>query len=70
MSHRDSKSLDDTIPLEKDAPVLGSSESNTSINGSDLSDSIKSKSGDSSVKIVYEIINLTDSESESGKDKE
>ena len=70
MSYHESKSLDDTIPLEKDAPVLGSSESNTSINGSDLSDSIKSKSSDSSVKIVYEIINLTDSELESGKDKE
>ena len=70
MSHRESKSLDDTIPLEKDAPVLGSSENNTSINGSDLSDSIKSKSSDSSVKIVYEIINITDSESENGKNKE
>ena len=70
MSHRESKSLDDTIPLEKDAPVLGSSERNTSINGSDLSDSIKSNSSDSSVKIVYEIINLTDSGSESGKNKE
>ena len=70
MSYRDSKSLDDTIPLEKDAPVVGSSESNTSIHSSDLSDSIKSNSSDSSVKIVYEIINLTDSESENGKNKE
>ena len=70
MSHRESKSLDDTIPLEKDAPVLGSSESNTSTHSSDLSDSIKSNSSDSSVKIVYEIINLTDSESENGKNKE
>ena len=70
MSHRDSKSLDDTIPLEKDANVSGSTESNTSISNSDLSDSIRRKSSDSSVKIVYEIINLTDSESESGKDKE
>ena len=69
MSYRESKSLDDTIPLEKNAPVLGSSESNTSIHSSDLSDSIKSNSSDSSVRIVYEIINLTDSESENGKNK-
>ena len=70
MSYRESKSLDDTIPLEKDAPVSGSSESNISIHSSDLLDSIKSNSSDSSVKIVYEIINLTDSESENGKNKE
>ena len=70
MSYCESKSLDDTIPLEKDAPVLGSSESNNSIHSSDLSVSIKSTSSDSSVKIVYEIINLTDSESENGKNKE
>ena len=70
MSYCESKSLDDTIPLEKDAPVLGSSESNTSIHSSDLLDSIKSNSSDSLVRIVYEIINLTDSESENGKNKE
>ena len=70
MSHRESKSLDDTIPIEKDANVSGSTESNTSISNSDLSDSIKSKSGNSLVKIMHEINNLTDSESESGKDKE
>ena len=70
MSYRESKSLDDTIPLEKDAPVLGSSESNKSNYSSDLSVSTKSTSSDSSVKIVYEIINLTDSESDNGKNKE
>ena len=70
MSYRESKSLDDTIPLEKDAPVLGSSESNISIQSSDLSASIKSNSSDSSVKIMYEIINLTDSESENAMNKE
>ena len=70
MSYRESKSLDDTIPLEKDAPVLDSSKSNNSIHSSDLSVSIKSTSSDSSVKIVYEIINLTDSESENGKNNE
>ena len=70
MSYRESKSLDDTIPLEKDAPVLGASESNMSIQSSDLSASIKSNSSNSSVNIVYEIINLTDSESDNGKNKE
>ena len=70
MSYRESKSLEDTIPLEKDAPVLGSSESNNSNHRSDLSVSIKSTSSDSLVKIVYEIINLTDSESDNGKNKE
>ena len=70
MSYRDSKSLDDTLPLEKNAPVLGSSESNKSNYSSDLSVSTKSTSSDSSVKIVYEIINLTDSESDNGKNKE
>ena len=70
MSYRESKSLDETIPLEKDAPFSVSSDSNKSNHSSDLSDSIKSNSSDSSVKIVYEIINLTDSESENGKNKE
>ena len=60
MSHRDSKSLDDTIPLEKDAPVMGSSESNTSSLSSDLSDSFKSNSRDSSVEIVHESKSLDD----------
>ena len=67
MSNRDTKSLYDTIPLEKDAPVMGSLESDTSSLSSDLSDSFKSNSRDSSVEIVYEIINITDSESENGK---
>ena len=67
MTHQDSKSLDDTIPLEKDAPVMGSPLSDTSSLGSDLSDSFKSNSRDSSVEIVYEIINITDSEPENGK---
>ena len=70
MSCRDSKSLDDTLPLEKDAPVLGSSECNKSNYSSDLSVSTRNTSSDSSVKIVYEIINLTDSKSDDGKNKE
>ena len=67
MSHQDTKSLDDTLPLEKDVSVLGSPLSDISSQGSDLSDSFKSNSRDSSVEIVYEIINITDSEPENGK---
>ena len=70
MSCRDSKSLDDTLPLEKDASVSSSSECNKSNYSSDLSASTRNTSSDSSVKIVYEIINLTDSESDDGKNKE
>ena len=70
MSYRYSKSLDDTLPLEKNAPVFGSSESNKTNYGSDLSVSTRNTSSDSSVKIVYEIINLMDSESDNGKNKE
>ena len=60
MSLQDSKSLDDTIPLDKDAPVMGSPLSDTSSQGSDLSDSFKSNSRDSSVEIVYESKSLDD----------
>ena len=69
MSYRESKSLDDTLPLEKNAPGFGSLESNKDNYGSDLSVSTRNTSSDSSVKIVYEIINLTDSESDKGKNK-
>ena len=60
MSHQDSKSLDDTIPLDKDAPVMGSPLSDTSSLGLDLSDSSNSNSRDSSVEIVYESKPLDD----------
>ena len=70
MSYRDSKSLDDTLPLEKNAPGFGSSESNKDNYGSDLSVSTKNTSSNSSVKIVYEFINLTDSKSDKDKNKE
>ena len=60
MSLQDSKSLDDTIPLEKDAPVMGSPLSDTSSLGSDLSVSSKSNSRDSSVEIVYDSKSLDD----------
>ena len=70
MSHRNSQSLDDTLPLDKNAPGFGSSESNKTYYGSDLSASTGSNYNDSSVKIVYDFINLTDSKSDYGKKKE
>ena len=69
MSHRNSQSLDDTLPLDKNAPGFGSSESNKTYYGSDLSVSKRNNSSDSSVKIVYEFINLNNSKSDSGKNK-
>jgi len=69
MAHRNSPSLDDTLPLDKNAPGLGLSESNQTYYGSDLSVSTSKNSKDSSVKIVYEVINLTDSKSDNGKNQ-
>ena len=66
MSYRNSQSLDDTLPLDKNEPGIGSSVSNKTYYGSDLTVSIGNNSSDSSVKIVYELINLTDSKSDSG----
>ena len=66
MSHRNSPSLDDTLPLDKKAPGFGLSRSNQTYHGSDLSVSTSKKSNDSSVKIVYEVIDLTDSKSDGG----
>ena len=63
MSHRTSSSLDDTIPLDKEACKLGLSDSNQTYYGSDISISSGRNSSDSSVKIVYEVINLTGSNS-------
>ena len=70
MSHRNSQSLDDTLPLDENAPGSGSSECNKTYYGSDLSVSTGSNYNDSSVKIVYEFINITDSKSDYGKKKE
>ena len=70
MSHRNSQSLDDTLPLDKNAPGSGSSESNKTYYGSDLLVSTGNNFNDSSVKIVYEFINLTDFKSDGGKIKE
>ena len=63
MAHRTSSSLDDTIPLDKEACKLGLSDSNQTYYGSDISISSGRNSGDCSVKIVYEVINLTGSNS-------
>ena len=69
MSHRNNPSLDDTLPLDKNAPGFGLSDSNQTYYGWDLSMSINKKSNDSSVKIVYEVINLADSKSDDGKNQ-
>ena len=58
MSHRTSLYLDDTIPLDKEACKLGLSDSNKTYYGLDISLSSGKKSGDSSVKIVYEVIKI------------
>ena len=70
MSHRDSKSLDDTLPLEKNESGFGSLESKKDSYGSDLTVSTGNNSTNSSVKIVYEFINLSDSKSDKDKNKE
>ena len=65
MSHRMSSALDDTLPMDKGASKLELSDSNRTYYGSDISLSSEKKSSNSSVKILYEVINLTDSNSES-----
>ena len=64
MSNRDRNSLDDTLPMEMKESGPGSLESNKENYGSDLSVSIGSGSTNPSVKIVYELINLSDSKSD------
>ena len=58
MSHRTSWSLDDMIPLDKEACKLELSDSNKTYYGLDISLSSGKKSGHSSVKIVYEVIKI------------
>ena len=65
MSHRMSSTLDDTLPMDKGASKLELSDSNRTYYGSDMSLSSEKKSSNSLVKILYEVINLTDSNSES-----
>ena len=63
MSHKTTSSLDDTIPLDKKACELGLSDSNQTYYGSDISVFSGKNSSDSSVKIIYKVINLTGSNS-------
>ena len=63
MSHRVNSSLDDTIPLDKKAYELSSS--NQTYYGSDFSAPSRSNSKGSSVRIVHEVIDLTRSNSNS-----
>ena len=65
MSHRMSSSLDDTIPLDKGTSKLQISDNNRTYYGSDMSLSSEKKSSNLSVKILYEVINLTESNSQS-----
>ena len=69
MSHRSNPSLDDTLPLDKTAPGFGISDNNQTYYGSDFSVSTSKNSNDSSVKIMYEVINLTDSKSDNDKNQ-
>ena len=70
MSNREKSSLDDTLPIEKKESDSGSLESNKDNYGSDLSVSGGSGSSNSLVKIVYELINLSDSKSDMERKKE
>ena len=63
MSHRISSALDDTLPMDKGTSKLELSDSNRIYYGSDMSLSSEKKFSNSSVKIVYKVINLTDSNS-------
>ena len=65
MSHRTSSSLDDTIPLDKGTLKLQLSHNNRTNYGSNMSLSSENNSSNSSVKILYEVINLTESNSQS-----
>ena len=69
MSYRTNPSLDDTLPLDKKACGFGLSDSNQTYYGSDISVSSGKNSNDSSVKIVYEVINLTESKSDNGNNQ-
>ena len=70
MSHRSNSSLDDTIPLDKKAYELELSNGDRTYYGSDISVSSGKNSNESSVKIVYEVINLTESNSDNQSNRE
>ena len=62
--HNMSSALDDTLPMDKGASNFGSSNSNEIYYGSDISLPSEKKSSNSSIEIVYKVINLTGSNSE------
>ena len=64
MSQKTNSSLDDTIPLDRNAPGFKQSEPDQTFYGSDFSISSNGQSKDSSVKIVYEVINLENSKTD------
>ena len=70
MSNRGGNSLNDTLPIEKKESGSGSLEGNKDNYGSALSVSGGSGSSNSSVKIIYELINLLDSKSDMERRKE
>ena len=70
MSHRTNSSLDDTIPLDKKTCELELSNGDRTYYGSDISVSSGKNSNESSVKIVYEVINLTESNSDNQSNQE
>ena len=69
MAHRTTNLLDDTLPLDKNAPGFGIPDNNKTYYGSDFSVSTSKNSNDSSVKFLYEVVNLTDSKSDDNKDQ-
>ena len=68
MSNRDKNSLDDTLLIEQKESGSGSLEVDKDKYDSDLSVSGGSGSSNSSVKIVYELINLSDSKLDTEKE--
>ena len=70
MSHRTNSSLDDTIPLDKKTCELELSNGDRTYYGSDISISSGKSSNESSVKIIYEIINLTKANSDNQSNRE
>ena len=69
MAHRSTNLLDDTLPLDRNAPGFGMPDSNKTFYGSEFSMSTSKNSTDSSVKYLYEVVNLTDSKSDNDKDQ-
>ena len=69
MAHRTTNSLDDTLPLDRNAPGFGMADNNKTFYGSEISMSTRTNSTDSSVKYLYEVVDLTKSKSGDSKDQ-